>query len=258
MGLLNAIIVDDEYKGREVLKTLLLKYCPVVKIVGSASGVKEAKQLIDENNPDLVFLDIEMPGGGGFKLIEDFEEPGFNVIFVTSYDQYALKAIKFSALDYLLKPVLVPELQRAIEKAVLLKRQSVLLGTQLKILSSNLSNPSSPGKLYLNNKTRANYVMVKDIMYLRADVNYTTIYVSSGEKHLVAKPLKEYDEILCTPGTGFLRIHKSSIVNPSFVEGLEDSDILRVVLPKRILLEVSRRKRKEVEETLEKIKKIKK
>jgi two-component system LytT family response regulator len=254
---LRAIIVDDEYKSREVLKILLSKYCTGVEIMGSASGIKEAKQQIEENKPDLVFLDIEMPDGGGFKLLESFKEPGFNVIFVTSYDYYALKAIKFSALDYLLKPVPIGELKRAVEKAILLKQQSILLGAQLKVLSSNLTNPSSPGKLYLNNKTKTGYVMVNDIMYLCADINYTTIYTCDGQKQVVAKPLKEYDEILCTPETGFLRIHKSFIVNPFFVERMEYDDPLRIVLPGNTFLEVSRRKKKEVEKFLRGIGRIK-
>jgi two-component system LytT family response regulator len=251
METLRVIIIDDEQKSCEVLRVLIARYCPQVKIVASALGVSEAKAYIREHKPDLIFLDIEMPEGGGFKLLEDFEEPSFNVIFVTSYDYYALRAIKFSALDYLLKPVLVDELQRAVEKALVLKQQSVLLGVQLKILSSNLNAYSSPQKLFLNNKTKTNYVLIKDILYLRADVNYTLIYMADGQKHMIAKALKEYDDILCAPETGFLRIHKSSIINPFHVKAIVAGDPMLLAFAENTSLEVSRRKRKEVEEFMQ-------
>jgi two-component system LytT family response regulator len=247
MEQLNALLVDDEYKSREVLRALLTRYCQQINIVADASGVSEAQILIARHKPDLVFLDIEMPEGGGFRLLEHYETPPFNVIFVTSYDSFALRAIKFSALEYLLKPVIIEELKKAVEKAILLRNQPALLGFQLQVLTENLQTPASFEKLFLNNKTKTHYVLVKDIQYLRADVNYTTLYMSGGQKHLLAKPLKEYDDLFCTPETGFLRIHKSTIINPAFVLGLEGKEPLHVLMPGHLLLEVSRRKRKEVE-----------
>src|SRR5687768_7808677 len=120
---INSIIVDDEKNSREVLQTLLAKFCPEVNIVGEAASVKDAYQIISKTNPDLVFLDIEMPMGNGFSLLQKFDTIPFSVIFITSYDHYAINAIKFSAIDYLLKPVETSELKCAVSKAISKKKE---------------------------------------------------------------------------------------------------------------------------------------
>jgi two-component system LytT family response regulator len=246
MGFLEVIIIDDEHKSREVLKALLRAYCSEVKILAEAANINDAEKLIKLHSPNLIFLDIEMPGGEGFKLLERFQNPQFEVIFVTSFDHYALRAIKFSALDYLLKPVLVPDLKQAVEKAIKLSQNLLGFHKRYKMLSSNLSDFPTPQKLCLNNKTKTEYVMVNEILYLQADINYTNIYLLNNQKCITPKSLKEYDELLCSPEIGFVRIHKSTIVNSKFISKFVNQSVPHILLTNNISLEVSRRKKMEV------------
>ena len=254
MRSLKAMLIDDEYQGREVLKTLLKLYCLEVTILAEASHIQEAEKLIRLHKPELIFLDIEMPGGDGFRLLECFPDPEFNVIFVTSFDHYALRAIKFSALDYLLKPVIIPELKAAIDKALKQSYSADDYKKKYSLLASNLQDYPSPKKLCLNNKTKTDYILISEIIYLQADINYTHIYLRNGQKHVTSKSLKEYDELLCGKETGFIRIHKSTIINPDHLIKFSNKENSHILMSTNISLEISRRKKAEVTSLLASIK----
>ena len=236
------IIIDDEILGLEVLYQLVTQHCPQMNFIGKAYGVEDGVALIKETSPDVVFLDIEMPDGNGFDLLSKLGNIHFKVVFVTSYDQYAIKAIKFNAFDYLLKPVMVDEL---VSCASRLEKDLPGKNTDDQVQV----NPQVT-RLYINQKTKLEYVNFTDIMYLKGDGNYTYIHTSLGKENYTSKTLKEYDELLCVPGSGFIRIHKSYIVNTHFVESVIKKENLYVQLKNGEQLEVSRRKRSLVFEQL--------
>jgi len=198
--------------------------------------------LILKVNPKLVFLDIEMPGGNGFELLAKFDPPFFETIFVTSYGHYAISAIKYSALDYLLKPVMIEDIKQIPERYN--KKQEVkYLADQYKLLKENLSEKQK--KIIINNKTKLEYLSFDDIIYLKADGNYTLFFLKNGSKQLVPKTLKEYDEMLCSDNS-FIRIHKTYIVNAIYIDHIEKGESTLLLLKNGTRLEVSRRKKQEL------------
>jgi two-component system LytT family response regulator len=240
-----ALVVEDEYKVREVFINLLQTFCPEIEIVGEAENIYEAYQLIQNKKPAVVFLDIEMNGGNGFDLLNMFEEVDFEVIFVTSYDHYALKAIKYCALDYLLKPVTIEELQESVQD-LLQRLQEKKSAERYKLLYENLKKSDKEAVLVLNTQTKLEYVKVSDILFLKGEGNYTTFYLQNGKHLVIAKTLKKYEEILCDESSGFFRIHKSYIVNTSYIKHLERGEETSIVLQDGTELEVSRRKKQEL------------
>ena len=206
---IKSIIVDDEKHGRENLTGLLQEYCPRVLLVGEANSARSAIQLIKKEEPQLVFLDIEMPGENGFQLLEHFAQINFEVIFVTAYDNYAIKAIRFSAADYILKPINYNELKTAVE-SVTKRIQKKEKNRQIRELNRNISQPDNP-RIGLPTNDRIEFVEVKNIVHCRGESNYTHIYLE-GKKHLlVAKTLVEFEELL--KEYAFVRTHKSHLVN---------------------------------------------
>jgi two-component system LytT family response regulator len=240
--MMNYVIIDDEKLGVEVLHSLITNHYPPATLLGKAYNLEEGLCLIEKTKPDVVFLDIVLQGNNGFDLLSRLSPADFKVVFVTSYNQYALQAIKFSAFDYLLKPVLVEELLQCITKLE-------------KVLNDKNGEPVARQepenqRLFMNERTRLEYVNFTEITYLKGDGNYTHIYTDQGKENYTAKTLKEYDEILCVPGSGFLRIHKSYIVNMSFIRSVVKSDNIYVILKNGEKLEVSRRKKSVVIEQL--------
>jgi two-component system LytT family response regulator len=216
MAIMRAILIDDERSNLENLQTLLVKYCPMVKIVGQSQNVDEAVDLVNLHQPDLLFLDIQMGKSSGFDLLTRLPEKSFEVIFVTAYDQYGIQAVKFAALDYLLKPVNPDELISAVSKAEhqftnrINNEQLVFLLQQLK--KTEVSVP----KIALPQQNEIRYVAIKDIFRCEADNTYTFFFLMNGDKILVSKPLKEYADLL--KPHGFLRAHQSHLINPDFVK----------------------------------------
>lgn len=242
---IRSLVVEDEFKVRQVLVDLLRRFCPEIEVLAEASNIEEAEQLIALHQPQLIFLDIEMPGGNGFELLAKYKAPTFSTIFVTSYGHYAIRAIRFSALDYLLKPVMIDDLQQAVERA----REK--LGTrteQYALLQENLEEKQQPKKLVLNNKSKLEYIETDAILYLAGDGNYTHIHLAGGRKHCLSRTLREFEEMLCAPGSpaGFVRIHKGCIVNLLHVDHLERGDKFSLLLRDGTKLEVSRRKKAEL------------
>lgn len=211
---INAIIVDDEEFARENLRMFVEDFCPEVNVMAMAPDAFSASQLIDEKKPDLVFLDIMMPGDDGFSLLSRFKERDFSVIFTTAHNEHALRAIKEDAIDYLEKPINIEELQTAVKKAssmIELRKGANLSDERLSRLLENLSQHNTVEKTAI--PTRDGYAIVKnaDIIHLEANESYTNIYLTGNRKYLSSKTIKVYEDKL-SEGM-FFRTHKSHIIN---------------------------------------------
>ncbi|RZK17792.1 MAG: response regulator transcription factor [Pedobacter sp.] len=243
MNVLKAIIVDDEEFARSSLFFLLQQNCPEVEITGIARSVAEAKDILAHHTIDLIFLDIAMPGGNGFDLIPDAQKQNAGVIFTTAYDQYALKAIKANALDYLLKPIDIDELKIAVEKVAqhikLFKSQNEN-DERISNLASNLATKSEIRKLTLPYGQGFKMIDVDDIIYIEADSNYSIVHLNSEEKITVSKVLREFEELL--PTEQFVRVHKSNIINLNHLKEYNSKNGLQVFLKNGESINISRRR----------------
>ncbi|WP_026899339.1 LytR/AlgR family response regulator transcription factor [Daejeonella oryzae] len=244
---LNAIIVDDEEYSRKSLSYLIEVNCPKVKIIDMASSVSEARLLLKTRQVDIIYLDIAMPGENGFELLPDLERNETSVIFTTAFDQYAIKAIKASAIDYLLKPVNIHELQESVEKVLAWKalKLNQNLGNQtytasLKSLSENINSSEEIRKISLPHSEGFKVKDIGDILYIEADNNYTQFHFINSEKMLVAKAMKEFEEVL-NPAH-FVRIHKSNIINLQYLKNYSNKNGFVVKMHNDIELTVSRRR----------------
>ena len=208
--MIKALIVDDEPYSCEALVELLTKYCPDVKIVGICHSGATALTSIQEHSPQLLFLDIEMPRMNGFELLEKVGDINFEIIFTTSYDQYAIKAIRMSALDYLLKPVDREELQSAVQKVK--QHQHSHKTQQIEMLLHKLSNPATPMlRIALPTMEGLQLVQIDSVICCMSDSNYTTFRLKGKEKIIVSKTLKDVEDLLSE--YSFQRVHHSSLVN---------------------------------------------
>lgn len=221
--MISAIIIDDEPINIDNLQALLARHCKEIAVVGTAVSADEAKELILELKPDVLFLDIEMPGKNGFDLLRSVSEPDFDVVFVTAYDAYGIMAVKFSALDYLLKPINIAELKSTvgrIAESVNAKRHNARLNNLLKLLDR--TSPDENQKIALPTLKETFLVPVKDIVRCMSSNNYTTFFLTNGTEHLISKPLYEYDELLSP--YGFIRCHQSHLVNKAHVTSILNED----------------------------------
>jgi two-component system LytT family response regulator len=217
---IRTIIVDDERNNQQTLQ-LLLEDLPQVSVVGSASDAPSARALVASLNPDLVFLDINMPGEDGFQFLASIPERNFEVIFVSAYNDYGIKALKASAADYLLKPVSLDELEQAVEKVahIISGKNEQLSRQQKSIIDNLLQNVKSPAqaiKIAVPHVGGISFINLEDISYLQADSNYTILHRVNLQKLVVSKTLKEFEDIL--QDKGFMRVHKSNIVNLRYVK----------------------------------------
>ncbi len=240
---LKTIIIEDEQKLREVFIQLLAENCPEIEVLADSGNIAEGYKLIQTLKPDLVFLDIEMPGGNGFELLSKFEKIPFETVFVSSYGHYAIKALKLSALDYLLKPVIIEDLIKIperVKEAIDLKQSAF----KYKSLKSNLNNTEQEKKILIQSKKKLEHIILKDILYLQAESNYTSIFIKNRDRVVVSKTLKEYEDMLCEEEDSFfVRIHKTFIVNVYQVRSIDRGEDCLVVLSDNTKLEVSRRKK---------------
>jgi two-component system LytT family response regulator len=213
--LITAIIVDDEPYSCESLATLLERYCPNVKLLDICYSARDALKAIEEQVPTLIFLDIEMPGMNGFEMLQILPSVNFSVIFTTSYDQYAIKAIRFSALDYLLKPVDREELQIAVQKAIHISHET--FSQQIEMLVHKLQSPFSIiNKIAIPTMEGLRMIPVNSIVSCASSSNYTILSLKNSEKITASKTLKEIEELL--EDFCFLRVHHSFMVNINEVE----------------------------------------
>ena len=213
---MKAIVIDDEQSNIDNIIALLNKYCPRVKILGTATDILEAEQLINTHKPDILFLDIQMGEQTGFDLLNVLPEKNFEVVFITAFDKYGIEAIKFAALDYLLKPVVIADLVLAVNKAedkIATKEKN----KQLQFLLNHIkSGEQFPTKIALPQLHEIRYVPVNEIVRCEADNSYTFFHLSGGERILISRSIKEYNELL--KPLGFIRTHQSHLVNKLYVK----------------------------------------
>jgi two-component system LytT family response regulator len=242
--MIKVIIVDDEEKSRNALRNMLAKHCPDVNVAALCESVDAAVASIRSEKPDLVFLDVEMPHNNGFVLFDRITNPSFKVIFTTAYDQYAIQAIKFSALDYLLKPIDVDELKGAVLRFTQTAFQSKQQDVDLRLLMSTLNLKNKAAKIAVPTFDGLQMVMVEEIVKCTADESYTHITLLNGTKLVVSRILKEFEDLLSE--YNFLRIHNSSLINLAHVKKYVKGEGGYVVMVNDESVEVSRRKKGEL------------
>ncbi len=244
--MIRSIIIDDEQHSRATLRNLLDEFCSDVKIAGEADGYKSGVSMIRKLNPDLVFLDIQMPDGTGFRVLEDTKPYHFKVIFTTAYDSFAIKAFKYSAMDYLLKPIDPVELQNSVDKVR--KSRSGLENPGIELLLKSIRDRENPGKLVLSTFEGMHVVKIPDIIRCQSDDYYTRFYFRNKKELLVSKTLKEYEQILS--GHNFIRPHKSHLINIRYIKSYMKMDGGYIILTDGTQIPVSRRKKEMVLEVL--------
>lgn len=245
MNKINCIIVDDEISGRIVVRELLTRFCEDVTIVGEAANIKDAYTLIKEKKPDLVLLDVQMPGGDGFDLLRKFDEINFDIVFVTSYDKYAINAIKFSALDYLLKPIELGDLRISLEKVRQRKNEKETPRQWVINLLNNLEEHNPKKSIAIHHQDKVRLVKLADIVCLEAESNYTHIFTIDNERFTPARVLRDFEEYL-ESYTNFMRINKKVIVNLDYITGYSKGEPHILFLKNGKEYEIGRRKRTEL------------
>lgn len=240
---ISALVVDDEKSARQSLLAFLGKYCPDVHVVGEASTIESAADAIHAHKPQLIFLDIEMPGGNAFDLLEKFPNPDFHVIFVTAYSQHAVRAFELSAADYLLKPVSIDSLTQAVDKVVDRIRTSAE-SVQHRILLNNINQSNKQTqKIVLPLIDGFELVALEDITHLTALDNFTKVHTNKSRAITVCRKLKYFENLLAD--AGFIRIHRSHIVNRAFIQRYHRGKGGYVVLENDVELDVSQSRKKE-------------
>lgn len=237
-----AIIIDDEAKGRLALKEKIKTYCPNLEIIAEAANGKEGIIAIEKYHPQIIFLDIEMPVMNGFEMLNNLPDKNFHLIFTTAYDQYAIKAIKYAAFDYLLKPVDIEELKLAVSKID--SKENDQTKQQAELLQQNLQHPKRHlHKLAIPTLEGLFFYDINDVVRLEANSNYTNIFFSNNTKILASKTLKEFEELL--PEDIFFRTHHSHLINLNYIKRYIKGDGGQIELQNGSFVDVSRRKKEE-------------
>jgi two-component system LytT family response regulator len=241
--MLRAIIIDDEKHSREALARLLAKNCPEVEVIAQCSNTEDAENAITEYNPDLIFLDVEMPGSGGFDLLKKLKEINFEIIFVTGFSQYAVQAIRFSALDYILKPIVPGELVAAVQRAgaKAIKQQQ---REKIDLLLNNIQYLNTDKKIALATLTGLVFVPIRMIIRCESDNTYTTFYLKDNTNILVSKSIGEFEELLMD--YHFLRVHQSHLINLRYVKSYKKGEGGVVVMEDNSVVDVSRRRKEQL------------
>ncbi len=242
--MIRAVIVEDEAVSYKLLQKILADNFKDIEVVGYADTIKRAVDLIKVMTPDIIFLDIQMPEGYGFNVLEAFDDIDFGIIFVTAFDQYAIKAIKWSALDYILKPVNPKDLKTAINK---FKKSRKTAEPQLQhstLLENIKDHKNVPKKIVLPTNEEYHIVSPDEIIRCQSDNYYTNIFLTNGKKVLVSKTLKEYEQLLTD--SGFIRTHNSHLINIKYIKTFVRLHGGYIVMTDEKIVPVSRRKKNEV------------
>jgi two-component system, LytTR family, response regulator len=241
MQMIRVIIIDDELKSCQNLEKLLQEFCDNVEVMALCQSVDAGIEAIHKHKPDLVFLDVQMKGETGFDLLSKIDRVNFEIVFATAYSEYAIKAFRFSAIDYLLKPIDIDDLRAAVGKVGQKKNSNDITG-RIEQLIANLK-PSTPQqyKLAIPSSDGLVFVMISDILYCEASGNYTTFYIADQKKYIVSRTLKEYEEMLTD--SNFVRIHNSYVVNINAIKKYIRGDGGQVVMSNNTVLDVSKRKK---------------
>jgi len=213
--MIKTVIIDDEENNIGTLQSLLTQFCPEIEIIGTAGNAKQAFTVINELQPQLVFLDIEMPMGNGFDLLEKLMPVNFEVIFVTAFDQYAITAFKYAALDYLLKPVSIDDLKRAVNRSAIRIAEKNVNNRIESLIANFRSEAQGLKKIGLPTAEGLVFEEIENIMHLQAESNYTFVYIRNKKKMTITKSLKEFEDLL--PANIFCRLHHSHIVNLNYI-----------------------------------------
>ena len=232
---IKTVIVDDELIARDVLQGYLKKYCPIIEVVGQAQHIKEAVPMIKSLQPQLVFLDVEMPFGNAFDVLEACQDQQFETIFITAYSEYSLKALNLSAAYYILKPIDITELVAAVNKV----QMSILKADEFdrtKILLQNLKLKPEQQQIILPTLQGFDVIKTASIVKLQANGNFTDVHLTDGSSKMICKFLKHFDDLLSEP---FVRIHRSFIVNINFIKSYSKSTGGFVTLQDGTEMEVS-------------------
>lgn len=244
MKRIKSIIIDDEIANRTMLDILLKKHCPSIEIIGAAESAQEGYKLIQETEPDLVFLDIKMPVKSGFDLLRMFDQINFNVIFVTAYDQYAIQAFEFNAIDYILKPIDYVKLITSVNKVennIKLNNDNVIHFIHSVDEKSQLIK-----NIFLHQHDKVHVVNINEICYIQASRNYSEIITDSNQKLVSAKTLSDFEELL-NPFPSFLRINKSILININYIKGYSKGTVCFISIKNNDQeMEVARRKKAEI------------
>jgi two-component system LytT family response regulator len=247
--MIKAIIVDDELGARESLSKMIEKNCKQLEVIAKADSMLAAFEAITNKQPDLVFLDIEMPNGNAFDLLEKFKEINFNIIFTTAYDHYAIKAIKFSAIDYILKPIDPEELVEAVKRVEKKQtNQPNVLDKQFKTLLSNVRPENKLKKVGIPDGDGLIFINLSDIIRCESDGNYTFFILTNGKKIIASRTLGEYEQMFTEDN--FFRIHRSHLVNLQHVKKYIKGEGGYVIMADDSQVEVSRRNKNEFLEKL--------
>ena len=241
--MLKAVLIDDDESNLSSLSKKLSSHCPQIEIIALCDNASKGIEAIDNLKPDIVFLDIEMPVMNGFVMLQQLNYKNFELIFVTAYDHYAIKAIRFSALDYLVKPIEVEDLKAAVSKAEE-KRNHSYPNPQIELLVEQLINKkNSFSRIAIPTIEGLQFIKVEDIIYLEASSNYTHIFTTEKKKFIASHTLKDFEDML--PPEIFIRIHNSYIINKNFTEKYIRGEGGQVVLTNGITLDVAKRKKHE-------------
>lgn len=248
--MIKCILVDDERNALEMMEWLLKTYSPQVEIVAMCNSATQAIEAINKYKPDLVFLDIEMPKMNGFDMLEQFDKLTFDIVFCTAYDQFAIRAFKYSALNYLLKPVDPDDLKATIERIE--EKRTVPTKEQFELLLQNIHQPAktTPRRIALTTNDGLIFVPTNDIIYCEAESNYTSIILANGKKILVSKVLKEIDEAL--GGADFYRVHSSFLININRIKKFVRGDGGYIVMDNDAPITISRSRKQEFMELFSK------
>lgn len=247
--MIKAIIIDDIEQARITLKKDLEVYVPGVKVIGEANGVVEGAKLLKSLQPDILLLDIQMQDGSGFDLLDILPTIPFKIIFITASDAYAIKAFRYAAIDYLLKPVDPDELVAALSK---FREQKINENEKYKLLNDSLKNHHKPHeKLALHSQDKIHIVNINEILRCESNVNYTEFYFITGKKLLVTKTLKDFEDLLSDQG--FYRVHQSHLINTKFIKEFVKTDGGYLLMTDGSNVPVSSRKRPEVVKMLEEL-----
>ncbi|MEM7374179.1 MAG: LytTR family DNA-binding domain-containing protein [Bacteroidota bacterium] len=240
--MIKAVIIDDIAQARATLKEDLATYCPTVEVIGEAEGVVSGAKLLRKVQPDVIFLDIQMQDGSGFDLLEVLGDIPSQIIFTTAHDTFAIKAFRFSALDYLLKPVDPDLLVAAVEKVT---TNSAIPTERLQVLLDDVQEKKQLTRLALHTMEKIHIVQISDIVRCESSANYTIFYFADKRQLLVTKTLKEFDNLLSS-GHRFLRVHQSHLVNTDFIKEFVKIDGGYLVMTDKAEVPVSSRKRSQV------------
>jgi two-component system LytT family response regulator len=242
MDRLKAILIDDELPSLENLQQKLEEFCPDIKVIARTQKPEEAIHLIEFHQPDVIFLDIEMPRMNGFKMLEEIKEKDFDIIFITAYNHYAIDAIRISAFDYLVKPVAVKDLQNSVNRLINSHRK--LVPEKLDVLRQNLSNSRSQNdKITIVTNEGVDFYEISQILRIESSSNYSKIHFKDGKILLVTKLLKDFEEILVP--YRFYRIHNSHLINLSYIKKYLRGDGGQVIMQNEEVIDVARRKKEE-------------